>query len=86
MATRGGDIDFAHVLDSDRHQSLRLERLEPWAAAAAGKREGCEEGRGTEGCSRPKQPVHRRHHHIALPANAINPGINNTVTRKMPRI
>src|SRR2546425_600589 len=53
IATRGGDVDIARVLDCDRHQSLRLERLKPWAAASAGKRKGRKEGRGAEGRSRP---------------------------------
>ena len=52
----------------------------PVNASAARKTGSAERG------SCPGQPIHRRHHHIALPANAISPGISSTVTRKMPRI
>ena len=62
------------------------ERLKPWTTASAGKRQCREETRSAECGGCPGQPVHRRHHHIALPANAISPGISRTVTRKMPRI
>ena len=45
MAARGDYIDLPDVLDRNRHQPLRNERLKPWTTASAGKRQCREESR-----------------------------------------
>src|SRR5262245_5045282 len=84
---RGGcDIDLAYFRGRDDQEPVGGKGRKAWPAPAAREGKHREKRDGGERRGRPGKTAHRRRHHMMPPAKAISPGINSTVTMKMPRV